>query len=485
MQNLEQILKNIDVVSVQGSTEIRVGNICFDSRKAVANDIYIAIRGNNTDGHNYIPDVIERGVKAIVCEVFPADKRNDCCYIKVEDSQKALALMASNFYNNPSQSIKLIGVTGTNGKTTIATLLYHLFTDLGYKCGLISTINTYIAEKEGVATHTTPDSLQINSLLSEMVDVGCEYAFMEVSSHSTVQKRIDGLSFCGGIFTNITHDHLDYHKDFKSYIDAKRAFFDKLPTTAFALINIDDKNGKIMVQNTKAGIHTYGIKSQADFKAKILESHFTGNLLQIGNKELWTRLPGIFNTYNILAIYGTAILLGADDEQVLKSLSRQESVSGRFQIIRSPKGLTSIIDYAHTPDAVENVLRTIRDIRKSGQRIITIIGAGGNRDKTKRPVMARIAAELSDKVILTSDNPRNEDPVEILNEMKEGLNTELMERVISITDRKEAIKAACAFAEKSDIILVAGKGHEKYQEIQGKRYPFDDSELVKKCLENK
>jgi UDP-N-acetylmuramoyl-L-alanyl-D-glutamate--2,6-diaminopimelate ligase len=485
MESLKKILKNVDVISVTGSLEIRVGNICFDSRKLVADDVYVAVKGTQVNGHNFISDVVKKGVLAIVCEEMPVEIKMNCSYIKVRDSHKALAIMSSNYYDHPSEMLNLVGVTGTNGKTTIASLLYSLFTDLGYKCGLLSTIQTLVAGKPGLATHTTPDPLQINSLLSEMTKAGCEFVFMEVSSHAADQKRIAGLLFRGGIFTNLSHDHLDYHKDFMAYRDAKKSFFDNLPPTAFALVNADDKNGGVMIQNTKAKTYTYGIKSMADFRVKVLESHFAGNLLQISNKELWTRLPGVFNAYNIIAIYGAAKILGAGEDQILENLSKQESVNGRFQIIRSKEGITAIVDYAHTPDALEKVLLTIREISTSVNRIITIVGAGGNRDKTKRPLMAHVAAELSDKVVLTSDNPRDEEPESIINDMKSGLDKKLMKKVISITDREEAIKAICAFAGKYDIILIAGKGHETYQEIKGRKKHFDDRELVKKYFENK
>lgn len=485
METIKRLLENVKVISVKGSLNVREGNICFDSRKAAANDVFVAVKGTKTDGHLYIPEVIEKGIRIIVCEDMPAEIRQNCTYIQVSDSQLALAVMSSNFYDNPSERITLVGVTGTNGKTTIATLLYRIFTDLGYKCGLLSTVRTIIDGKSGPATHTTPDPLQINRLLSDMTDHGCEYAFMEVSSHAVHQKRIAGLLFRGGIFTNLTHDHLDYHKDFLSYRDAKKTFFDELPETAFALVNADDKNGSVMIQNTRAEKYTYGMKSTADFRAKVIESHIAGNLLRIDGKEIWTKLPGEFNAYNVLAVYGAACLLGADKISLLGSISRQESVDGRFQIIRSDKGVTAIVDYAHTPDALENVLKTIKEIRHKGEKIITVAGAGGNRDKTKRPLMARVAARMSDILILTSDNPRDEVPESIIDDMKAGLDKELVKKVICITDRREAIRTACSFAGESDIILIAGKGHETYQEIKGMRYHFDDREIVKEYFDQK
>ncbi len=483
MGTLSRLLRNVDVISVKGSLESRAANICFDSRKIAADDVFVAVKGTKADGHEFIPEVIEKGVRIIIYENAPSEFKYNCSYVQVRDSHRALAIISSNFYNNPSERISLIGVTGTNGKTTIASLLYGVFMDMGYPCGLLSTIKTMVAGKSGPATHTTPDPLQINMLLSEMTEMGCEYAFMEVSSHAIHQKRILGLTFRGGIFTNLTHDHLDYHKDFMQYRDVKKSFFDGLPASSFALINADDKNGAVMTQNTMASVYTYGIKSLADFKAKVKENHFTGSLLQIGKHELWTKLPGLFNAYNVLAVYSTASLLGAEDSKILESISNQESISGRFQIIRSKEGIIAIVDYAHSPDALENVLKTIRGIRFPENKIISVIGAGGNRDKMKRPVMAKVAAMLSDRVILTTDNPRDEEPEAIIHDMKAGLDKGLEKKVLTITDREEAIRVACGFAEKNDIVLVAGKGHETYQEIKGKRIHFDDREIIMKYFE--
>jgi UDP-N-acetylmuramoyl-L-alanyl-D-glutamate--2,6-diaminopimelate ligase len=482
---LSDILKNIDLIRSAGTLDVEIANLCFDSRKVEKGDVFLALKGTQSDGHAYIAEVINKGAGVIVCEEWPDISHSFCTILQVLNSHETLARMASAFYNFPSEKIRLVGVTGTNGKTTIATLLYQLFTNLGYKCGLMSTINTRVAWKSSDATHTTPDPLQINALLAEMVEAGCEYAFMEVSSHAADQRRIGGLKFAGGIFTNLTHDHLDYHKDFREYLRAKKLFFDALPKDSFALVNTDDKNSKVMVQNCKARVYGYSVKSMSDFKAKVSESHLEGNLLQIGHKDMWTRLPGVFNAYNILAIYGTAVLLKANADEVFAEISKLESVSGRFEIYRSPGGTTAIVDYAHTPDALENVLKTIREIKTDENRLITIVGAGGNRDKTKRPLMAKIAASLSDKLVLTSDNPRNEEPESILNDMKAGLDPVLVRKMICITDREEAIRATCSFAEKNDIILLAGKGHETYQEIKGVKHHFDEREMLRKYLENK
>ncbi len=485
MRTLADIIKNINIIRSEGAMDIAIGKICFDSRLVRESDVFVALKGTQSDGHAFIPDVISKGAAVVVCEEWPNCKDVKCTILQVVNSHETLAVMASEYYGRPSEKLRLVGVTGTNGKTTIASLLYQLFTNLGYKCGLLSTINTRIAGKISEATHTTPDAIQINFLLSQMVEAGCEYAFMEVSSHAAHQRRIGGLYFSGGIFTNLTHDHLDYHKDFREYLMAKKLFFDALPKGAFALVNTDDKNSKVMVQNCKAKVYGYSVKGMSDFKGKVAESHLDGNLLLIGNRELWTRLPGVFNAYNILAIFGAASLLKADTDELFTEISKLDSVSGRFEILRSAGGITAIVDYAHTPDALENVLKTIREIKTDENRLITIVGAGGNRDKTKRPVMARIAASLSDKLILTSDNPRNEEPESILNDMKAGLDPVLVRKMISITDREEAIRATCSFAEKSDIILVAGKGHETYQEIKGVKHHFDDHEMLKKYLENK
>ena len=485
MMSLTGILQGTVVIRSSGSTDIPVGKLCFDSRKVEKGDVFIAVKGTQSDGHSYIHEVMSKGAAAVVVEEWPEKEDGRCIVVQVLNSHEALARMASEYYGRPSGKLKLTGVTGTNGKTTIATLLYQLFTNLGYQCGLLSTINTRVGKKIAEATHTTPDPLQINALLAEMVDAGCEYAFMEVSSHAAHQRRIGGLIFAGGIFTNLTHDHLDYHKNFRDYLMAKKLFFDALPADAFALINADDKNSKVMVQNTKARVYSYSVKAVSDFKARVAESHLEGNLLITDNREIWTRLPGTFNAYNILAIMAAAILLKAGKEEVYREISRLESASGRFEIIRSAGGVTAIVDYAHSPDALENVLKTINDIRTAENRLITIVGAGGNRDKTKRPLMAKIAATLSDKLVLTSDNPRNEEPEDILNDMKAGLDAVLERKMICITDREEAIRATCGFAEKNDIILVAGKGHETYQDIRGVKHHFDDREMLRKYLENR
>lgn len=476
MKALNNILNSIEIVQTEGNTAISVSSISFDSRVIEPGTLFVAQRGTRVDGHQFIDSCIERGATAIVCEEFPEKLRTDVCYILVRNSAKALGILASNYYNNPSSKLKLIGVTGTNGKTTTATLLYRLFSDLGYACGLLSTIGNKIVDKDIPSTHTTPDALQLNKLLSEMIENGCDYCFMEVSSHSVVQQRIAGLTFQGGIFSNITHDHLDFHKTFDEYIKAKKVFFDNLPKTAFALTNIDDRNGMVMLQNTKAEKHTYSLKSMADFKCKILENAFQGLHLVVDGTEIYTRLVGSFNAYNLLAVYATAILLNADREQVLTTLSTMNSVEGRFEYIRSQDDVTGIVDYAHTPDALQNVLSTIHNIRNGGESIITVVGCGGDRDAAKRPVMAKIACEMSEKVILTSDNPRSEEPEEILKEMMKGVELTYQRKVLSIVNRREAIKTANMLAQPGDIILVAGKGHEKYQEIKGVRHHFDDKE---------
>ncbi len=482
MRNIEDILKGCKVLDIRGDKKSLTGCVVFDSRAAGRGDLFVALSGTKVDGHQFIPVVVEQGAEFIVCENLPGKMLDGICYIRVEDSHRALAMISANFYGNPSAELKLIGVTGTNGKTTIASLLFQVAEGLGYKAGLISTISVRYDGKVRSATHTTPDPVQLQSVIREMADSGCEFVFMEVSSHAIHQKRIDGLQFRGGIFTNITHDHLDYHKTFRGYLEAKKAFFDGLGPGAFALVNRDDRNGLVMVQNTRASAHTYAMKSMADFHGKILESTMEGNLMQVNKTEFWTRLPGVFNAYNILAIYGAGILLGFEEQELIGQISLCTSVDGRFEIIRNAIGPTAIVDYAHTPDALENVLNTVRAIRKKDEMIITIVGAGGNRDKTKRPEMARIAAELSDKLILTSDNPRDEDPVDIINDMKAGLSAELARRTLIITDRDEAIRAACSFAGANDIILVAGKGHETYQEIRGVKHHFDDREKLRQYL---
>ncbi len=480
---LKEIIYKVAIEAVKGSTDIAIDKMDFDSRNIGANDVFVAIRGTISDGHNYIEKAIEQGAIAIVCDEFPETIKKGITYVQVKDTNKALAYMAANYFGNPSQKLKLVGITGTNGKTTIASLLYQLFKKAGFKVGLLSTVKILVDDKEYKATHTTPDSITINHYLKEMVDSGIDYCFMEVSSHGIHQKRTEGLHFEGGVFTNLSHDHLDYHPTFAEYRDVKKSFFDNLPKTAFALSNIDDKNGQVMLQNTAAKKLTYALKSYADYKAQILENQLSGLLLKINGNEVWVKLIGTFNAYNLLAIYGTALQLGIESLEVLRLLSDLESVSGRFQFIVSNSNITAIVDYAHTPDALENVLKTINDIRTKNEQFITIVGCGGNRDKAKRPVMAGIAAELSDKVILTSDNPRNEDPEVIIQEMEQGVAPQNYKKSLSITDRKQAIKTACQLAQPNDIILIAGKGHETYQEIQGVRHDFDDMKIVKEFIE--
>ena len=478
MKSLQDILYGVAIRQVIGSSGIEIKKICFDSRQAEAGSLFVAVKGTVSDGHQYISQVIEKGVVAIICEDLPELTQDNVCYIKTENTAQALGILASNFYDNPSDKLKLVGVTGTNGKTTVATLLFQLFRDLGYKAGLISTVQNHINDQIIPSTHTTPDQLTLNSLLNDMVLSGCDYCFMEVSSHALAQYRTEGLNFTGGAFTNITHDHLDYHLTFAAYLKAKKMFFDKLGRSAFALTNADDKNGAVMLQNTKAHQKSYGLKNVADFKAKIIESHFSGLLLDIEGKEVWFKMIGSFNAYNLLVAYAVAILLEQDEEKVLTVLSRLRGAEGRFDWIKSPNGVIGIVDYAHTPDAVLNVLNTIKDIRKGTEQVITVIGCGGNRDKTKRPVMAKVAGDGSDKVILTSDNPRNEEPEEIIHDMEAGISPANKRKTLSITDRKEAIRTACHLAKPGDIILLAGKGHEKYQEIKGVKHPFDDKEIL-------
>ena len=479
---LKEIIYKVAIEAVKGSTDIPVHKIDFDSRNIVANDVFVAIRGTISDGHEYIGKAISLGAVAIICETFPEVLLNGITYIQVKDSNKALAFMAANYFGNPSQNLKLVGITGTNGKTTIASLLFQLFKKAGFKVGLLSTVKIMVDDVEYKATHTTPDSITINHYLKEMIDTGVEYCFMEVSSHGIHQKRTEALHFAGGVFTNLSHDHLDYHPTFAEYRDVKKSFFDNLPKTAFVLSNIDDKNGLVMLQNTAAKKRTYALKSYADYKAQILENQLSGLLLKINGNEVWVKLIGTFNAYNLLAIYGTSIELGLESLEVLRLLSDLDSVSGRFQFIVSNANITAIVDYAHTPDALENVLKTINDIRTKNEQLITVVGCGGNRDKAKRPIMAGIATELSDKVILTSDNPRNEDPEVILSEMEQGVAPQNYKKSLSISDRKQAIKTACQLAQPNDIILIAGKGHETYQEIQGVRHDFDDMKTVIELL---
>jgi UDP-N-acetylmuramoyl-L-alanyl-D-glutamate--2,6-diaminopimelate ligase len=483
MITLKDILYTVPIEKVVGSTHVAVRDIHFDSRNVQLNDVFVAIRGTLSDGHDFIKMASEKGAIAIICDTIPEKVINGITYVQVEDTQSALAVMASNFYGNPSEEIKLIGVTGTNGKTTVTTLLYQLFTKAGYVCGLLSTVKILVGTTEHAATHTTPDSLTINRYLREMVEAGATFCFMEVSSHGIHQRRTEGLNFSGGIFTNLSHDHLDYHKSFKEYRDVKKRFFDELPKSAFALTNVDDKNGAYMVQNTRAKKLTYALKSYADYKAHILESQFTGLLLKIDNNELWVKLIGAFNAYNLLAIYATAQILSLETMEVLQLMSTLESVGGRFQFhISEEEKITAIVDYAHTPDALQNVLETINSIRTGNETLITIVGCGGNRDTEKRPKMAHIAAQLSNKVIFTSDNPRDENPQTIIEHMEAGVPAEHFKKTVSIADRKQAIKAACQMAQPNDILLIAGKGHETYQEIKGQRIDFDDFAIVTKTL---
>jgi UDP-N-acetylmuramoyl-L-alanyl-D-glutamate--2,6-diaminopimelate ligase len=479
---LNEILKGIDVLSTEGKTDCDISSIVFDSRKAEKNCLFVAVRGTKTDGHDYIDGAIASGASAVICEELPGKHHGNICLIRVGDSAQALGLAASNFYGNPSSLLRLTGVTGTNGKTTIATLLFILFRKLGYKCGLFSTVCNYIEEMELPATHTTPDPVQLNKILAEMVATGCDYAFMEVSSHAIDQKRIAGLTFAGGIFTNLTHDHLDYHKTFDNYLAAKKRFFDTLPKRAFALTNIDDRNGKVMVQNCMATKYTFSTRSMADFRAGIIEQRFEGMGLRIDNTEVWTRFIGDFNASNLLAVYGASVLLGASSREVLMIISDLHSVRGRLEVVRATGSITGIVDYAHTPDALLNVIETINRIRQGGRQLITVVGAGGDRDRTKRPKMAAIAATGSSRVILTSDNPRSEDPEKILDEMEEGITPDLKKKVLRIADRREAIKAAVMMASEGDVVLVAGKGHETYQEAKGVRIHFDDREELSKAL---
>lgn len=484
MMNLKDILYKLPIEAVWGSTDLSIHHITFDSSKVSEGDLFTAVKGTNADGHRYIEDAIRKGAKAIVCEQLPENRPDNVTFIEVSDSKKALALIAANFYGHPSEKLKLVGVTGTNGKTTIATLLYELFRKLNHKAGLLSTISVKIDGNSIDATHTTPDSISINHYLNEMVKVGVEYCFMEVSSHGIHQQRTTGLSFAGGIFTNLTHDHLDYHKTFVEYRDVKKLFFDQLPKNAFAMTNADDKNGLFMLQNTPAKKYTYAVKTEADFKTKLLENQFDGLVLKIDNNEVYAKLIGLFNAYNLTAIYGAAILLGVEKLEVLRVLTELETVSGRFQFIRSQQKIVAIVDYAHTPDALKNVLETINEIRTHNEKLITVVGCGGNRDKQKRPVMAEVAANMSDLSIFTSDNPRNEDPETIIREMEAGIPAQHTNKVLSITDRKQAIRTACTLASPNDIILVAGKGHETYQEIKGVRTHFDDMETIGETLQS-
>ena len=479
---LKELLHAVPVQQLEGSIDVEVGALSFDSRTVAQDSLFVAVRGVHVDGHNYIDRAIALGATVLVVEALPAFLKPELTYVLVDDSAYALGLLATNFYADPSKELKLVGVTGTNGKTTVATLLYNLFENLGHQVGLISTVENRVAGTIIPATHTTPDPIALNALLRQMVDQGCDYCFMEVSSHAIVQQRIAGLRFAGGIFTNLTHDHLDFHETFDNYIKAKKKFFDDLDRYAFALTNLDDRNGKIMLQNTVAHKKTYGLRTMADFKAKIVESHFDGMLLQVDSHDLWVKLVGGFNAYNLLAVYGAAILLEQETMKVLIGLSEISGAEGRFETVRSAAGIVGIIDYAHTPDAVENVLETVHNLRQTGQQIITVLGCGGDRDKAKRPEMAAVACKMSDKFIITSDNPRTEDPQAIIKDMEAGVPATARKHVLIIADRKEAIRTACQLAAPGDIILVAGKGHEKYQEIQGVRHHFDDREILEETF---
>ena len=482
MKNLQDILYKVSIEAVVGQTNSAINNLVFDSRKVSLNDVFVAIVGSASDGHLFINKALEQGATCIVCEILPEKIINGVTYIKVNDTNQALAIMAANFYDNPSEKLQLVGVTGTNGKTTVASLLYQLFENAGYKTGLLSTVKIKVHQAEFPATHTTPDSLTLNYYLSEMVKNEVKYCFMEVSSHGIHQKRTFGLQFRGGIFTNLSHDHLDYHKTFAEYRNVKKIFFDELPKTAFALTNIDDKNGSVMLQNTKATKRSYALKTIADYKGMVLENQLSGLVLKINNQEVYTKLIGSFNAYNLLAIYGTAVELGIESTEALRLLSELQSVSGRFQFVVSKNNVTAIVDYAHTPDALENVLKTINDIRTGNEQLITVVGCGGDRDKTKRPIMAKIAVDLSTTSIFTSDNPRTEDPQTIIDEMEQGIEMQQQHKYLSILDRYQAIKTACKMAQPNDIILIAGKGHETYQEIQGVKYDFDDYETAYQLL---
>ncbi len=482
MIELKNILYKVTLDAVVGDTSVSINNIQFDSRKIVSGDVFVAIKGTKVDGHDFIEQVIEKGANSVVCEEIPKITIEGVTYVKVDNTSKALAIMASNYYGVPSENLRLVGVTGTNGKTTIASLLYQLFKKAGYKVGLLSTVKIFVDQKEYKATHTTPDSLTINKYLSEMNNEGVEFCFMEVSSHGIHQSRTEGLYFEGAIFTNLTHDHLDYHETFAEYRDVKKSFFDNLPKSAFSLVNIDDKNGAVMLQNTVSKKYTYALKSYADYRAQILENQLNGLFLKINDNEVWTKLIGNFNAYNLLAIYGTADLLGLESVEVLRLISELDSVSGRFQYLISEEKITAIVDYAHTPDALKNVLETVNSIRTKNEKLITVVGCGGDRDKTKRPIMAHIASALSDKVIFTSDNPRTENPEQIIKDMEVGVQPQNFKKTMSIVDRNQAIKTACQLANANDIILIAGKGHETYQEVNGVRTNFDDYKIVEEFL---
>ena len=479
---LNELLKNVETLNIVGDVNVEITGVNIDSRRIEKGHLFVAIPGTVTDGHKFIPKAIELGATAVLCEKIPEEQTPEVTYVQVASTEDAVGKAATLFYGDPSRKLKLVGVTGTNGKTTIATLLYNMFRKFGHKCGLLSTVCNYIEGEAIPADHTTPDPIELNRLLAHMVDAGCEYAFMECSSHAIAQKRIGGLKFAGGLFTNLTRDHLDYHKTFENYRDAKKAFFDGLDKDAFAITNADDKNGMVMVQNCKAQIKTYSTRTMADFKAKIIECHFEGMYLDINGKEVGVQFIGKFNVSNLLAVYGAAVMLGKKPEDILLILSTLKSVNGRLEPIHSPEGYTAIVDYAHTPDALENVLNAIHEVLNGKGKVITVCGAGGNRDKGKRPIMAQEAVKQSDKVIITSDNPRFEEPQDIINDMLAGLDQKQMKKVLSIVDRREAIRTACMLAEKGDVILIAGKGHEDYQEIKGVKHHFDDKEVVKEIF---
>ncbi len=482
MRSVRDLTGRAGIVSVKGDTGTMISDISFDSRKVGPGTLFVAVRGTKSDGHDFIPAAVSSGASAVVCERLPENPAEGVCWILTDDSARALGVVASEFFGNPSSSLKLTGITGTNGKTTIATLLYRVFSGLGYKCGLFSTVCNYIVNKELPATHTTPDPVELNRTLAEMLKAGCDYVFMEVSSHAVDQKRIAGLQFAGGIFTNLTHDHLDYHKTFDNYLKAKKEFFDSLPGSAFALVNNDDKNGKVMVQNCRASKYSFSTKGLADFRCTVLEQDFSGMSLRIQGKDVWTRFIGDHNASNLLAVFSAASILGAEDEEVLRILSELRSVPGRLELVEGPGGISCLVDYAHTPDALRNVISAVNRIRPGDRQLITVVGAGGDRDRAKRPHMASITAEGSTKVILTSDNPRTEDPEKILDDMEVGITPDMRRKVLRITSRREAIKTAVMLAVPGDVVLVAGKGHENYQEINGVKHHFDDREELRAAL---
>ena len=482
MAVLADLLKNVKVIGINGNPDVEINGMELDSRQVKPGELFFAVKGTVTDGHKFIPKALENGAVAVVCQDLPETMPEGVTFVKLENTEHAVGQIATDFYGDPTSKMKLVGVTGTNGKTTIATVLYNMFRRLGFKAGLLSTVCNYVDGQPIPTEHTTPDPITLNRLLAQMVEAGCQYAFMEVSSHAVAQNRIGGLRFAGGLFTNLTRDHLDYHKTFENYRDAKKAFFDNLPKDAFAITNADDKNGMVMVQNTKANVKTYSVKQMADFKAKIIECHFEGMYLEINGREVGVQFIGKFNVSNLLAVYGAAVMLGQQPEDVLVAMSEMKSVNGRFEAITAPKGFTAIVDYAHTPDALENVLNAIHDVLEGKGQVITVCGAGGNRDKGKRPIMAQDAVRQSDRVIITSDNPRFEEPQDIINDMLAGLDEEQRKKVFSIVDRREAIRLACDIAQKGDVVLIAGKGHEDYQEIKGVKHHFDDKEEVRKCF---